>query len=120
MFIHCITITSNVFNPNCGGLHKDCLDWIKNKKTTVNPINKNNKKRFQYAATFALNHKEYKKHSERITNMKRFIDKYNWEGINYPSDKNDRKKYEKNILTIALNVLHTKKEKHISWSCFKT
>ena len=36
---------------------------------------------------------------------------YNWEGINYPSEKDDWKKFEKNNVTIALNVLYAKKEK---------
>ena len=35
--------------------------------------------------------------------MKPFISNYNWEGINYPSEKYDWKKVEKNNLTIALN-----------------
>ena len=30
--------------------------------------------------------------------------KYNWEGINYPSRKDDWKKFERNNVTIALNV----------------
>ena len=34
-----------------------------------------------------------------------------WEGINFPSEKDDWKTYEKNNVTIALNVLYTKKEK---------
>ena len=41
------------------------------------------------------------------------INKYNWEGINYPSEKDDWK-IEKKILAIAFNVLYTKKEKNIS------
>ena len=27
-------------NPNCSGSYIDSPDWIKNKKTTINPINK--------------------------------------------------------------------------------
>ena len=30
--------------------------------------------------------------------------KYNWEGINYPSKKGDWKKFERNNVTIPLNV----------------
>ena len=40
-----------------------------------------------------------------------FINKYNWEGINYPSEKDDREKFEKNNETIGLNVLHAEKDK---------
>ena len=32
-------------------------------------------------------------------------------GTNFLSEKGDRKKFEKNNVTIALNVLHLKKEK---------
>ena len=60
---------------------------------------------------FALNHEELWKHSERITKIERFIDKYDSEGINCPSEKENREMFEKNNLTIALKVLYTKKEK---------
>ena len=44
-------------NPNWGGSYKDFPDCIKSKKASINPIN-NDDKYFQYAASFALNHKE--------------------------------------------------------------
>ena len=40
-----------------------------------------------------------------MTKIKLFIKKYKWEGINYPSEKDDFRKTEKNNLIIALNVL---------------
>ena len=40
-----------------------------------------------------------KEHPERIIKIKPFISKYNWEGINYPSGKDDWKKIEKHNLT---------------------
>ena len=43
--------------------------------------------------------------------MKPFINKYKWEGINLPSEKGDWKNFEKNNVTIVLNVLFAKKEK---------
>ena len=52
--------------------------------------------------------------------MKPFINKYKWEGINFPSKKDDWKTFEKNNVTIAFNVLYTKKRKNISCLCFKT
>ena len=45
-------------NPNCGGSYIDSSGWIKNKKATINPINKKDNKCFQYAVTVASNHKE--------------------------------------------------------------
>ena len=46
------------------------------------------------------------KQPKRIHKINSFIDKYNWEGINWPSVKDDFKKIDKNNLTIALNVLY--------------
>ena len=51
-----------------------------------------------------------KKNLQRITKIKPFINKYNSEGINFPSEKHDWKKIEKNNEIIVLNVLFTKKE----------
>ena len=49
-----------------------------------------------------LNHEEIKKDTQRITKIKPFANKYNWKGINFPSEKHDWKKIEKNNVTIAL------------------
>ena len=81
----------------------------KKQKATINSINKNDNKCFQYAVIDALYHEEIKKRSAKITKIKSFINKYNCEGINFPSDKDDWKKIEKNNLTIALNLLYVKK-----------
>ena len=62
---------------------------MKSKKATINLINQNDTKCFQYAATLSLNDKEIRKESERITKIKLVIDKYNWEGINYSLEKDD-------------------------------
>ena len=60
-----------------------------------------------------LNHEKFKKYLLKIIKIKAFIDNYNWEGVNYPSEKDDWKRFDKNNLTIASNVLYVKKEKYI-------
>ena len=84
------------------------ISWLdKNKKAKLNPINKkvnncNNRVKLW---------RNKKKHPQRITKIKFFINKYNWKGINYSSEKDDWKKCEKNNVTIDLNVLYAKIEK---------
>ena len=46
-----------------------------------------------------------------------FINKYNWEGINFSLEKDLWKKLKKYNETIALNVSYVKKRKNIS--CLK-
>ena len=50
---HLLYYKCHKINPNQGGSYVDSPDWIKNKKATMNPINKNENKSFQYAATVA-------------------------------------------------------------------
>ena len=58
-----------------GDLIFDFPDWIKNKKATINPINKWDNKHFHYAVTVALSHEKIFKNPERITKIKPFINK---------------------------------------------
>ena len=58
-----------------------------------------------------LNHEKKRKNSERITKIKAFINKYKWEGVNFQSEKDDWKEFEKNNTTISLNSLYAKKKK---------
>ena len=51
MFSHKVSL-------NRGRSFIDSRNWIKNKKTIINPINKKENKCFQYAVTVALNHEE--------------------------------------------------------------
>ena len=81
----------------------------------MNPINKKYSNCFQYAVTVALNYEEIKRDPQKITKIKPFINKYNCEGINFPSQKDDCKNFEKNNLAITLNVLYAKKRKYISY-----
>ena len=90
-------------------------DSIKNKKAIIKPINKKVNKCFQYAVTVGLNHEEIKKGPQRLTKIKLFINKYNWKGINFPSEKDGWKKFRKNNVAIALNVFYAKKEKNMSY-----
>ena len=104
-------------------LHKISLkrekspEWLKNKKATINPQNKHDNNCFQYAITAALNHENIGINLERISNIKPFMNQYNWKGIDFlHTEKNDEKleksnmeidwkEFEQNNKTIALNIL---------------
>ena len=44
--------------PNCGEPYIDSPEWIKNKKATINLINKKDNECFQYVIAVALNHEK--------------------------------------------------------------
>ena len=52
-YVHLLHYKYHKINPNRGGSYIDSPDWIKNKKETINPINKKDNKCFQYNVTVA-------------------------------------------------------------------
>ena len=59
-----------------GGSYIDSPNWLKNKKSTINQKNNDNRC-FQYAVTAVLNHEQIKKNLQRRSKIKPFIDQYN-------------------------------------------
>ena len=94
----------NKTSINRGGSYIDSSKWLKDKKSTINPKN-NDDKCFQYAVTLALNLDKIKKDPQRVSKIKPFIEKYSWEDIDFPSTSKDWKKIECNN-EVALNILY--------------
>ena len=63
-------------------------EWVINKRAIINPKHEDNKC-FQDSITVALNHQSIESHPERISNIKPFIDQYNWESIEFPAGIKD-------------------------------
>ena len=87
-----------------GGAYIDSAKWLKDKRSTINPKNKDNKC-FQYAATLALNIAKIDKDPQRISKIKPFIDQYNWKDIEFPPTSKDWKNFQLNNKA-ALNILY--------------
>ena len=94
----------NKISLNRGGSYIDSRKWLKDKKSTINPKNNDNKC-FQYAVTLALNLDRIKKDPQRISKIKPFIDQYNWTDIEFLSNSKDWRKFALNN-KVALNILY--------------
>ena len=106
----------NKTSINRGGSYIDSSQRLKNKKSTINPKN-NDDKCFQYAVTLALNLNSIDNHPERISKIKPFIKKYNWKDIDFPAMSKDWKTFESNN-EIALNILyvsHNTRKIHVAY-----
>ena len=94
---HSIDLLHYKFHKTClnhGRSYIDSPEWLKNKKSTINSKH-NDDNCFQYAVTVALTQQNIKYNPKRVSNINPFIDQYYWEEIEFPSRKNDWKKYEK-------------------------
>ena len=64
------------------------------------------------AFTVALNHQEIADHSEIISKkLLNHTSQYNWNSINFPSQRKDWERFEKSNDNIALNILSVPYEK---------
>ena len=73
-------------------------EWLKGKKlkrSVLNPNNKDNKC-FQYPVIPFLYHEQIGRNYCRISNIKPFINNFNWENINFPLQEQDYKTFEMN------------------------
>ena len=72
---------------------------------------------FHYAVMVALRYEETESHPEGVSNIKPFITKLNWEGINYSSKLDDWKALEKhnptNTFDMYFDIYVLKKKKYI-------
>ena len=73
-------------------ISKHSFPRINNNNSTNNNNNNNNDNDFQNALDDALNDQTIETHSERISKLKPYINKYNWKGINFPAAPKDWKK----------------------------
>ena len=78
------------------------LEWLRGKNETIISGDTN----FEDALDGALDYQNIKKHPERISKSKPYINTYNWEGIEFPAGPKEWKKFEWNNTAISLNVLY--------------
>ena len=64
--VHLLYYKCRKINFKHGGSYIDSPNSIKNKKVTINLVNKRHKKCFLYTAAVALSHEEIKKEPQRI------------------------------------------------------
>ena len=69
--------------------------WLEKKTATINPQNKYNNNFFQYAITVALNHQNIENNPGRISNIKPFINQYNWKDLNIKAHQKEDGKFRK-------------------------
>ena len=96
-----------------GGSYIPTPDRLSVKKATINPKNTKDDYCFAYSIVASIHNTEIDHHPDRIAKLKPFIKKYNWNGINFPTEQKDWDRFERNNKDVALNILsaHSTKKK---------
>ena len=72
-------------------------EWLRSKKESITSEDTC----FQNTLKDSLDYQTIKTHPERISELKPYINKYNWKDIKFPSGKEGWKKFEQNNKEIA-------------------
>ena len=78
------------------------LGWLRVKKEAITNGNVD----FEDTLDDVLDSQTIEKNPGRISKLKRYINKYNWKGIDFPAGPKDWVKSEKNNKTIALHLMY--------------
>ena len=107
-----LTLYTDIWDPIKAGSYIDLPKELKNKNAIVNMKNEDNDKCFLWCVLRALNPKDT--HPERIDkDLKSKENTLNMEGIAYPVELKDIKRFEKQNLNISISVLGYSKDERI-------
>ena len=84
----------------------DTSEWLKHKKATINPQNKNDAYCFMYTIGIALYHSELSKNPDRIGKKLDIYSAFNWHNIDFPASCEDYATFERLNSDLALNILY--------------
>ena len=96
-----------------GGSYIPTPYWISVKKATINPKNTKDDHCFACSIVASIHNNEIGHHPDRISKLIPFIKKYDWNGINFPTEQKDWDRFERDNKDVALNILsvHSTKKK---------
>ena len=86
--------------------HIDTPEWLKHKKATINPQNKNDVFCFMYIIGIALYHNELGKNPGCISKKLGIYCAFNWYNIDFPASYKDYATFERLNSDFALNILY--------------
>ena len=107
-----LTLYTDIWDPIKAGSYIDLPKELKNKNAIINMKNEDNNKCFLWCVLRALNPKDT--HPERIDkDLKSKENTLNMEGITYPVDLKDIKRFEKQNPDISISVLGYSKDERV-------
>ena len=89
-------------NLTRGSSYLPLPDWLASKKVIINPKNAD-QECFKWAVIAALQFQNIESHPERISNLNKFSNNYDWSGLVFPVSFRDISKFEfRNQISISL------------------
>ena len=80
-------------NLTRGSFYLPLPDWIEKKKAIINPQN-DDEECFKWSVIAALEWTDIKSHPELVSNLRKFVDNYDWSGLKFPVSVKDIREFE--------------------------
>ena len=96
-----LDVNFHQLNLTRGSSYLPLPDWLARKKAIVNPHN-NDEECFKWWVI--ASEKAGMKDPQRVSNLRKFMDNYNWSGLEFPVSIKDIRKFE-TINNISVNIL---------------
>ena len=96
-------VNLNQLNLTRGSSYIPLPDWIVKKKVIINPKN-TDERCFEWSDTAGLHYMDIKSNPECISNLRKYVDNYDWSGLEFPLSIKGISKFEKQN-DVIVNVL---------------
>ena len=83
-------------NLTRGSFYIPLPSWIASKKAVINPKNENDEECFKWSMIQSLHHKDIGKDPQRISNLMKWVDNYDWSGLEFPVPIDKISEFKKN------------------------
>ena len=97
-------------NLTRGSFYLPLPDWISRKGGVINPKNEIDEECFKWSVVAALYYTDIRSYPERISNLTRFEDNYDWCGLEFPLSIKGNSECEKKN-NVIVNVLGVEEKK---------
>ena len=89
-----LDVNFHLLNLTRGGSYLPLPDWIAKGKAIINPQNDDDEECLKWAAIAALKWLDIKFHPECVSKIRKFVDNYDWSGLEFPVSIKDIGKFE--------------------------
>ena len=97
-------INFHQLNLTRGSCYLPLSDSVSRKDGVINPKNENDEECSKWAVIADLHYADIRSHSERISNLRRFQDNYDWSGLEFPLSIKGIREFERRN-DVIINVL---------------
>lgn len=101
------------YRPLRGKSYLELPEALKSKRAIVNVKNTTDQECFKWSVLVGLFTERGDKHSNRVSYLKRFERKLNFDGLAFPTPVNEIDKFEKNNPEVSINVYGYDKEEYV-------